>query len=197
MRQTSFQDDASDRRLTVRASLYLAATLNCDGQSFPVKIRNISSTGALLESPTTISAGALVQLVRGSLIAHGLVTWAKSGRSGLRFERSIDVQQWRATPTNAEQQRIDDAVRLIKAGAITLPVNDPPCDRLNDNESLTFDLQRASDLLAKLGDRLAKDCIVVAQYPAELQNLDIAMQVIDGVGAILAGRVTSQRGPRC
>ena len=118
---TSFQEGASERRSTTRASLYLAATLYCDDHSFPVKIRNISPTGALLESRTVVTAGVLVQLVRGSLIVHGLVAWAEDGRYGLNFSGSVDVQQWRATPMNAEQQRIDEVVRLVKAGAVPLP----------------------------------------------------------------------------
>ena len=185
---TSFQEGASERRSTTRASLYLAATLYCDDHSFPVKIRNISSTGALLESRTMLTAGVLVQLVRGSLIVHGLVAWAEDGRYGLKFSGSVDVQQWRATPMNAEQQRVDDVVRLVKAGAVPLPINAPSPDRPDDANELSADLQRASALIGKLADRLAKDSIVVALYATELQNLDIAIQIIAAVEGILIGK---------
>jgi hypothetical protein len=185
--RTLFEVDTSERRAATRASLYLAASLYHDGHAAPVKIRNISATGALLDSAAIFAAGTLVQLVRGSLIVHGLIAWAQNGRYGLKFSGSIDVHQWRMAPANAEQQRIDDVVRLVKAGAVPLPVNLPPSDPPADVESLWEDLQRASDLLAKLGDRLGRDGIVVAQYPTELQNLDIAMQVIAAVGAILSG----------
>ena len=47
-----------------------------------------------------------------------------------------------------------------------------------------------------LGDRLAKDAIVVALYPAELQNLDIAMQVIAAVGSIVSGESGVATGAR-
>jgi hypothetical protein len=186
--QPLFEEDPSERRSATRASLYLAASLYHDGHASAVKIRNISSAGALLDSPAVFTPGALVQLVRGSLIVHGLVAWATNGRYGLKFSGSIDVQQWRMAPANAEQQRIDDAVRLVKAGAVPLPVKLDSRDRPAAVESLWADLQRASNLLAKLGDRLARDGIVVAQYPTELQNLDIAMQVIAAVGAILSGQ---------
>jgi len=184
---TSFQEGANERRSTGRASLYLAATLYCDDHSFPVKIRNISSTGALLESRTMLTAGVLVQLVRGSLIVHGLVAWAEDGRYGLKFSGSVDVQQWRATPMNAEQQRVDDVVRLVKAGAVPLPIEAPSSDR-PDAIELSTDLQRASGLIGKLADRLAKDSVVVALYATELQNLDIAIQVIAAVEGMLSGK---------
>jgi hypothetical protein len=185
--QTSFQEDSIDRRVSKRASLYLAATVYHDGHPSPVKIRNISSAGALLESRSDLPSGALIQLVRGNLIVTGLVAWSSDGRYGLKFSGGIDVQQWRANPANAEQQRIDEVVRLVKAGAVPLAIHTTATDLPSDIEGLSDDLQRASDLLETLSDRLAKDGIVVAQYPCELQNLDIALQVIAAVGAILSG----------
>ena len=185
--QTSLQEDSSERRVSTRASLYLAATVYHEDCPYPVKIRNISSAGALLDAQTDLPSGALIQLVRGHLIAIGVVAWSSNGRYGLKFSGGIDVQRWRANPANTEQQRIDEIVRLVRAGAVPLPINTPFSDLPTDIEGLSDDLQRASDLLERLGDRLAKDGIVVAQYPAELQNLDIALQVIAAVGAILSG----------
>jgi hypothetical protein len=175
----SLQGRASDARKDTRVSLYLAASLYCDGCSSPVKIRNISPTGALLESATSCPAGALVQLVRGSLIVHGLVAWSDHGRCGVNFSGSIDVQKWCAPPGNAEQERVDEIVRVVKAGAVPLPVSTASKDLADSaNQAFSGDLQRVAELLARVGDRLAKDGIVVAQYATELQNLDIAMQVI-------------------
>ena len=142
--------------------------------------------GALLESRTAFARGSLVQLVRGSLIVHALVAWAEEDRLGLKFSGMVDVQQWRMTPNNAEQQRIDDIVRLVKAGAVPLPIPAPSCDDAADAEAPAADLQRAFQLLERMGDRLANDAIIVALYSAELQNLDIAMQVIDAVGSLLS-----------
>ena len=170
-------------------SLYLAASLYCDDRSCPVKIRNISPTGALLESTASYPAGTLVQLVRGSLIVHGLVAWSDHGRCGVNFSGSIDVQRWCAPPGNAEQERVDEIVRVVKAGAVPLPVSSPSKHGLLSAEhALSADLKRVSELLARVGDRLAKDGIVVAQYPTELQNLDIAMQVIAGLETMGTGQ---------
>src|SRR5689334_2076222 len=103
-----------------RASLYLAASLYCDGQSVPVKIRNLSNTGALIELSTALVEGGVVQLVRGSLIVHALIIWTEGLRCGLKFSGVVDVQRWRVTPTNGDQQRVDDIVRTIKAGSVPL-----------------------------------------------------------------------------
>lgn len=180
-----------DARTEARASIYLAAALYCDGFPAPVRIRNLSTTGALVEGATVPNSGALVQLVRGGLIVHGLVAWSADGRCGLKFSGSIDVQRWRVAP-NLEQQRVDEVVRLVKAGAVPLPV--PPLGQAPQRPEpaewgtrLSQDLHSASELLEKLGEALAGDAHVVAAHGPALQNLDIALQVLAAVEAILDG----------
>ncbi|MGN6848026.1 MAG: hypothetical protein ACTHJK_00895 [Sphingomicrobium sp.] len=187
---TTAESRVPDTRGASRASLYLAAALYRDGKPSPVKIRNISAIGALVEGSVIPESGALVQLVRGGLIVHGLVAWSSDGRCGLKFSGSIDVQQWRAIPANAEQQRIDEVVRLVKAGAVPLPVSSLGQSRqleLQERDAeLSGDLQRALELLDNLGGVLAGDPDVVRRYGHALQNLDVAMQVIAAVQAITA-----------
>jgi hypothetical protein len=183
---------AADSRAAPRSSFYLTAGLYWDGSYSPVKIRNMSASGALIEAGAAPGAGSLVQLVRGTLIAHALVAWSAEGRCGLRFSGRVDVQQWRVNPSSAEQQRVDEVVRLVKAGAVPLPV--PPlsdadmCTETADGgEHLARDLRRAAQLLDLLGDALANDAAVVERHGSSLQNLDIATQVLAAVEAILAG----------
>ena len=184
------REAANDLRDAPRLSLYLSASLFCDGTSSTVKIRNISPTGALVDSAPSAAEGSLVQLVRGSLIVHALVIWSEKGRCGLSFSGCIDVEQWRAAPFNAEQQRVDDIVRVVKEGSVPLPAAAAAEDgsrRSASKDGLPADLRRVAELLAKLGDRLARDEIVVSLYAAELQNLDIAAQVVSAVETILTG----------
>lgn len=189
----SAQGRAADARAAARVSIYLAATLFGDGSSSPVKIRNMSATGALVEGAVVPDVGAAVRLVRGRLIASGIVTWAAENRFGLKFSRRIDVQQWRANPANSEQQRVDEIVRLVKAGAVPLPV--PPLAQTslpdevpNAATDLSQELRCALELLDNLGCILASDSALVMRHGPALQNLDIAMQVIAAVEAIIAGR---------
>lgn len=191
MKVASSESPAVDAREAPRLSIFLAATLYCDGDSSPVRIRNIAATGALVEAAIAPPVGRLVQLVRGGLIVHGLVAWSANGRCGLKFSGSVDVDQWRATPANREQQRVDEVVRLVKAGAVPLPVSSlaQPQEREADCHSegqLCSDLRRASVLLDNLGEILASDPYVVTRHGAALQNVDIAKQVIDAVQAALA-----------
>jgi hypothetical protein len=183
---------AADARGANRSSLYLGAALFCDGASTPVRIRNLSVDGALVEADIIPEVGALVQVVRGTLIVHGLVMWCAEGKCGLKFCGSVDVQQWRAAPTNSEQQRVDDVVKLVKAGAVPLPVatySEPSRNHgiPGRGEDIGADLQRVTELLEGLGEVLAADPQVVMEHGTALQNLDISMQVIAALQSIFAG----------
>jgi hypothetical protein len=185
---SALQPNENELREEPRASLYLAASLYCDGQSVSVKIRNLSPNGALLEVPAPVPASGLVQLVRGPLIVHALVIWSEGGRCGLKFSGVIDIQRWRLAPANAEQQRVDDIVRIVKTSAVPLPAPTQEEAELKEDRPLSADLKLATELLARLGDRLAGDDAVVASHGADLQNLDIAMQMIGAVEAMLSGQ---------
>src|SRR5690348_9667122 len=153
----------------------------------------MSADGALVEGAALPDAGALVQLIRGTLIVHGLVIWSSHGRCGLKFSGSVDVERWRAAPTNVEQQRVDDVVRLVKAGAVPLPVEPLGVqgrggDTSNAAEEIAGDLRRVSELLDDLGEVLAGDPDLVSRHGTALQNLDIAMQVLDALQSTVACR---------
>lgn len=175
-----------------RCSIYLGAALCCDGSSTPVRIRNMSPDGAMIEGAALPDVGRTVQLVRSTLIVHGLVIWSSASRCGLKLSGSVDVQQWRALPINVQQQRVDNVVQLVKAGAVPLPVSASGEQRQRPEapetgEELPADLRRVSELLSQLGDVLAGDHKIVLQYGTSLQSLDIATQVIDAVREVVKG----------
>ena len=184
------QNRTADARSAARESLCAAAALYCDGCSAPVRIRNMSVTGALVEGAALPDVGALVQLVRGGLIVHALVVWVAGGQCGLKFSGGVDVQEWRAGPLNGEQERVDEVVRLVKAGAVPLPVAPlapaGPAQGGRLRARLGGDLRRARELLDDLGGALASDPGIVERHGPKLQNLDIAMQVIAAVEAGIA-----------
>ena len=60
--------------------MLVAATLHVDGQLLPVRIRNMSVSGALIEAATLPPAGAAVVLERGSLQVAGRISWSTGSR---------------------------------------------------------------------------------------------------------------------
>ena len=75
-----------------RQTLLRSGTLYWSGISIPVRLRNISSTGARLESDQEIRAGCEVELDLGEAgFQFAEVRWAKDGQVGLRFATDFDL----------------------------------------------------------------------------------------------------------
>jgi hypothetical protein len=88
------QDDDSDSRSAVRSNVFLAAILDTGVSTLPVRIRNLSSTGALVEGATLPALGTRVRVLRGRLNASGELAWEGDGQVGIRFDRAIVVKEW-------------------------------------------------------------------------------------------------------
>jgi hypothetical protein len=176
-------------RRQTRSSVFVAAHLEGEGAQAPVKIRNMSPNGAMIETALAPPPGTKVRLVRGSLVALGEVVWSRSPRCGLRFASELSVREWLAPPASLAQQRVDEVVAQLKArppGASDLvPFTPAPEAPQARNPQLAHDLARALELLRDLGDELASSGETLARHARRLQNLDISMQVIETVADLL------------
>jgi hypothetical protein len=166
--------------------MFLAAVLRLADSSLPVKIRNMSSTGALVEGPTIPELDSAVHLIRGSLAVAAQVAWSEQGRCGLRFSSLVSIREWLAPPSNREQLRVDDAVRLVKAGAIPLHVGAQAHDSAWLTE-LGLDLRAVRRLLEGHCDDMMTSPEAMMRFGERLQNLDIVLQTIAAVADMLVG----------
>ena len=107
MQADMYEDDP---RSDPRSSVFLTAVLYAGARQTPVRIRNLSTQGALLEGADLPAEGTIVQIRRGSLSAAGDIAWSRDQHCGLRFAAVIEVASWidRAGPVG--QQRIDAAI---------------------------------------------------------------------------------------
>lgn len=175
------QLQSGDPRVEPRTNMFLGAVIREAGLSLPVKVRNMSVSGALVEGSALPGEGASVQLVRGSLAVSATVAWSSEGRCGLRFSSLACVRDWLAPPTNAGQQRVDETVRLLKLGAVPMPqrsasASEPPS--AVQSGQFGQDLRRVGRLIQHLSQALSSDKDAVIRHAGELQNLDIALQMI-------------------
>lgn len=186
MNALASENRAADARATPRTNLFLAAVLHGDGFSAPVKVRNMSPTGALVEAAAVPNVGAAVHLVRGSLTITGQIVWSWQGRCGVRFASLVSVREWLAPPANRDQQRVDDAVRLLKSGTIPLA---PVTAAANSAGSRQFgdDLRNLARLLEALTDHLIGNEATLLAHGDELQDLDIAVQTLNAVASAIGG----------
>jgi hypothetical protein len=77
-----------------RQALIWKGILRHDNQSTAVKVRNVSTTGAMIQSPTKIAAGSesLLELSDGVSIP-ATVQWAVGDQAGLSFHTPFDLAQ--------------------------------------------------------------------------------------------------------
>lgn len=164
--------------------MFVLATMAAAAGSGPVKIRNMSSGGALLEGGTLPRIGEHLSLRRGALSVSGRIVWRNEGKAGLRFEHEVQVMDWLPAGSGGQQQ-VDRAFQDLKtspSSAAPSPVARPEPSRIGSE-----DLLKVAEALDTLADALAADSRVVADHFAKLQTLDIASQLLRKVAASTHG----------
>ena len=182
-------DMGVESRQQQRSSLFLAAVLRSETGQVRARVRNMSLHGAMVEAPICPPKGTKVQLIRGRLIAHGEVIWAESGQCGLRFASAVSVREWLAAPSKVEQDRVDEIVSLVKAGAIPAEFGGARLSGAEpgDNEGAVSEIEHVVALLLDLEDDLAASNETLQRHAAKLQNLDIAVQMLRAITSQLNG----------
>jgi predicted signal transduction protein with EAL and GGDEF domain len=75
-----------------RHRLMRRAVASIDGEAVEVKLRNISSMGALVECPIAVSPGSELTIdIVGVAPIRGIVRWAQSGKFGIQFGHQFDL----------------------------------------------------------------------------------------------------------
>ena len=83
--------DEDDIRRERRDSLFLQAQLRLGSVELPVKVRNLSSGGAMIEGALRATKGAAVSLnLRNIGWIEGDVAWVEGNRCGVAFRDQID-----------------------------------------------------------------------------------------------------------
>lgn len=192
-------EGSAEDRVAPRTNLLLAATAEVGGRSLPVRIRNLSETGAMLEGAGLPEAGMPLILMRGDLQVAATVAWVAGGRRGVRFAGPTPVNEWTGGKPKAidctglrDQRRVDSIQAEARA--------DPPLGRaLRSTEAaappsaLSPDLdKRLADelgyvqrLLEGLGDELIADLLLIQRHGKSLQSLDLVGQILGHVSSIL------------
>ena len=88
------QSTSDEHRRERRHPLIWSGVVHHDYQSNPVRLRNISSTGALIECQTPLRVGAepLLDLGEAGQV-FATVTWAIGDQAGLKFQKPFDLAQ--------------------------------------------------------------------------------------------------------
>ncbi len=87
------ESETSQNRRTRRSNVLMTATLELSGVALPVKLRNLSAEGALVEGDTLPVDGAQLLFCKGDLRVSGQVAWTKGRRAGITFARLLEPKQ--------------------------------------------------------------------------------------------------------
>lgn len=188
--------EGAEARIAPRINLFLAATVHAGISRAPVRIRNMSATGALLEGSVIPRVGAHISLRRCDIAIGGTVVWSAGARCGVQFDHDTRVEDWIAGTRSAEasltgQVRVDAAQAAMRSGADSIlravpptppppPADDPELDR-----RLAQELAYLGRMIEMMGNELSDEPVVVQRHFKALQNFDIVKQTLDHVARIL------------
>lgn len=79
----------TQNRQTRRSNVLLSASIELSGASLPVKLRNLSSEGALIEGDKLPVEGAEVIFRKAELNLSGRIAWVAGKRAGLSFSEVL------------------------------------------------------------------------------------------------------------
>lgn len=155
--------------------MFIVATLSFGRTSTAVRVRNLSATGALVESADVPPIGTEIVLRRGTLEAFGNVIWAGSGKAGLAFREPLAVSGW--LPEKGPK-------RPAERDRVAVESTPPARDEALSTATLLLELSAVQAQLGQFGGQLARDTVPVAKY-ADVQLLAAAEQRIARIIALL------------
>jgi hypothetical protein len=87
------ESSPTQNRKSRRSNVLMAASLELSGTSLPVKLRNLSADGALVEADKLPVEGASVLFRKGELSMPGHVAWVQGRQAGISFAQKLNPDQ--------------------------------------------------------------------------------------------------------
>jgi hypothetical protein len=172
-----------NNRLEARSNMFVMAALYTGSGSTPVRIRNMSRSGALVEAAVLPPPGKQVRLSRGSLSVTGEVVWVDKQKAGVRFDSMTSPDDWLpGGKRSADQQMADEVAHQTRLGAgSTIAAALTPAH----SPQLSEELMRLHEVLMRAAEDLASNNGLSASQLIALQEIDVTAQRL----ANLAGEI--------
>ena len=157
--------------------MFVSATSVSGNRVQPVRIRNMSREGALLEGAVVPADGEEFELVRAHLRVSARSMWVSGNQCGVSFKAPIDVVEWMARIAPGHQQQVDS---LVHQARLDIAAGRGPSADASDAPpaSNVEKIHTAIALLEELEGALADDALVIARHQDQLQALDRALQLL-------------------
>ena len=178
-----------------RKNVMLAATIAWTAGSAPVRIRNLSELGAMIDGPALPDAGCALTLSRLVLSTAATVIWNRGGRCGLSLACPIVVDDWIAGASRAPggsgagQLRVDQLQLAIRSGAgvpAEIPGPGPkPIQARQVERAIAAEIGRVKAILDNVCEQLTDDVDVLHRHERAMQTFDIAGTILDQLVTVL------------
>lgn len=188
---------ASLRARAPRKNLLLTATIRSGGVAAPVRIRNLSEKGAMVDGQALPEPGASLILQRLEVEMRGVVAWRAEGRCGIQFEGAASVDEWvagRRAPAaifGQGQSRVDQIQAAIRGGRDIVEDIAParPAELITDVEArVAEELDHVQQMLDDVAGDLIGDMALLQRHGEALQRFDNACQILNQLSAILKAK---------
>lgn len=166
-----------------RKNLMLAAQIAAGDVCAPVRIRNLSAGGAMIEGAALPDPGSRFVLRRLNLQINATAVWTKAGRCGVKLAGRIDIDEWVAGVHNPDrgsslgQLRVNEIQAAIRSG-VALAEAPPRVEVAAPETSLLARLAAEFALLEKTlttaAEQLSDDPHILMRHGEALQEIDIA-----------------------
>jgi hypothetical protein len=98
----------TQNRKSRRSHVLMSASLRSNGGDQPVKLRNLSEHGALVEADSLPDVGTIVRFRKGDLNLPARVAWVDNGRAGVAFDAPLDPESvMRHVPSPPPRRKLD------------------------------------------------------------------------------------------
>jgi hypothetical protein len=182
---------APNNRLEARNNIFVMAALYVGGGSTPVRIRNMSRSGALVEAAVLPVAGSQVRLARGSISVSGEIMWVDRHKAGVRFDSPTSPNDWLpGGKRGAGQQMADELAHQARLGASSRTTSR---EAQPQSPQLSEELLRLHQVLMRAGEELASNSALTAGQLIALQEIDVTAQRLAGLAGEVGGNPAKSR----
>ena len=110
----------TQNRRARRSHVLMSASIEVGGSMLPVKLRNLSPDGALVEGGELPAVDSRVIFRKKELKLSGRVAWVADGRAGVAFDAKLDPEAvLRHVPTTKPLPKLDFRRPRIRAGELS------------------------------------------------------------------------------
>ena len=117
---TMDESSITQNRRSRRSHVLMAASIEAAGVAVPVKLRNLSSEGALVEGDRLPSVGSPVLFRKNELNLAGHVAWISGRRAGIAFDAMLEPDSvLRHVPSPRPKAKFDFRRPRLKAADLS------------------------------------------------------------------------------